>query len=236
MSNRINLFSLPPEMEGTALILVVGALIVPIGWLFLQFRRLRIQEQELVRNRSQQKRDDILDAHKKVRELEALGYSDRELERAKNQLFSTLESEQVPVDDLSVESEPLIQSIHRSNPTKLFLAGILQFGSFCIWSIGWGGGLAVMLIPSTSEIWAWSFSHEYGFWVTMWRTIALFFGAVALVGIWIIPTVGTFLISIAGILKMIAAIFPRVTLPIQNTRFTRLWQKYVLGDAPFRST
>ena len=204
--------------------------VIGLGWLGLQYMQQRLKAEKLSLKRSQQRRDEIFDAHKKARDLETLGYTGNELERVKNQLLATIEHDQVPEGDDSSESIVRHELSHETSAGKLFLSGIIEFGFFGIWSIGWGLSFALFLIPSVGDIWIWAVNSNYGIWTFTWRVIAMLFGAIALIGLWIVPTIIGFMRCFAGLLRMIAVLFPSITLRMQSTRLNKIWKKYVLGE------
>lgn len=204
--------------------------VLGLGSLGLRYLKLRFKAKKLSQKRPQQRRDEIYDAHKKARDLETLGYTGSELERVKNQLLATIEHDQVSEGDDSSESIVRHELSNETSAGKLFLTGIIEFGFFGIWSIGWGLSFALFLIPSVGDMWSWAVDPNYGIWTFTWRVIALLFGAIALIGLWIVPTIVGLMRCFAGLLMMIAVLFPSITLRMQSTKLNKIWKKYVLGE------
>ena len=237
-----DLFSTP---HAPALIFVFGAIsVLPVlAWYLVQSRKLRILEKKLESEQSQQHRDDIFDIHKKIAELKRdAGYDEDELERVKAQLVATLRPGKTPEGpnpvatvetvQLPVTADSVATQLHSTghSSAKLFLTGLFQFGFLGIWSLGWGIGFGLILVPAAGDIWAWATVQEGGGWTPIWRAMVLLFGALALVGLWIVPTVGAFLGSVAGLLKMLAALAPGVTSTVRKTRLKKVWEQHVIGQ------
>ena len=200
--------SFPFKFENAPQYVFVVLAIAAIIWICLQIAKTRIKYKKLRHSYPQQARNAVSDAWSKISDLEKKGLSKDEFELAKKQILETLGAETSKMKSAVAQPETPDVSSKQETRLHIFFNGVAAFGFFGIWSLGWGAGWGMSLLPLSDVLWSWAFNEHNNTITIVWKTVVLILGVLALVGFWIVPTIFAFLSAIRGLLDMITATLP----------------------------
>lgn len=203
-------------LKGSPSIVLIITLLITVIYFIRQVIQLRAELQNISRNSSQSKRDSVIDAWEKIKTLESHGLASEDFERAKMQILSTINT---PLNQVEVttelqsqndEADSVATSDQEPEVSRLstFFEGLMGFGFYGVWSMGWGFGMGSFALGAVSTAWtatAEAFSADglfSGLFYTLLLVVAVLFSA----GLWLLPTLSALVQCILSGLQMVSAL------------------------------
>lgn len=201
-----------------------------IVWLIHRVLKLGTELNELKRNQSQNLRDAVYDAGKKIEKLQNLNLTPDQIKIFTEQVIKTIPVEKSPADT-NKDSIATEHSEDEKKQTRLsmFIRELFLFGFLTVWGLGWGFGAGSFALLGISELWNWIESSyaDNDLLTTVWRGGILVLSVIVAVGIWVIPTIIALLGAFSSFLNVITAVFPNTITKSISKKLVVLKEKFI---------
>ena len=217
-------------LTSNSTIVVIIAVAMAIVWLIHRVLKLGTELNELKRNQSQNLRDAVYDAGKKIEKLQNLNLTPDQIKIFTEQVIKTIPVEKSPADT-NKDSIATEHSEDEKKQTRLsmFIRELFLFGFLTVWGLGWGFGAGSFALLGISELWNWIESSyaDNDLLTTVWRGGILVLSVIVAVGIWVIPTIIALLGAFSSFLNVITAVFPNTITKSISKKLVVLKEKFI---------